>query len=123
MAEQTEAIRDVVVVGGGASGLSATLALARARRSVTVVDAGEPRNAPAHGVHGLLGLEGVVVSTQMATRAEPFAGIGIEPTPHPAGAFIETDQFGATSVPGAPRCPSWSSTTAPPRGWPPEAPS
>jgi thioredoxin reductase len=56
MAEQTEAIRDVVVVGGGAAGLSAALTLARARRSVTVVDAGEPRNAPADGVHGLLGL-------------------------------------------------------------------
>jgi len=268
MAEQTEAIRDVVVVGGGAAGLSAALTLARARRWVTVVDAGEPRNAPADGVHGLLGLEGVspvgllargcdevlgyvgealagevvdvscasygflvslrdgavlharrlliatglvdqlpdipgvreqwgrgvlhcpychgsevrdrrigvlgtdlmavhkamlfrqwspdvvffahdhqlepqdrakldaldvavvagtisrleieddhvtgvrltdgtvvavdavVVSTQMVTRAEPFVGIGIEPTPHPAGAFIETDQFGVTSVPG-----------------------
>ena len=42
----------------------------------------------------------VVVSTQMVTRAEPFARIGIEPTSHRAGAFIETDQFGATSVPG-----------------------
>jgi thioredoxin reductase len=268
MAEQTGATRDVVVVGGGAAGLSAALTLARARRWVTVVDAGEPRNAPADGVHGLLALEGlspvellargrdevlgyggeilagevvdvscasygfavvlrdgavlqtrrlliatglvdelpdipgvreqwghdvlhcpychgwevrdrrigvlgtepmsvhkallfrqwstdvvffaddhqlepqdranldaldvsviagrvsrleidgdhvtgvrlddgqvvavdvVVVSTQMVTRAEPFAGIGIEPTSHPAGVFIETDQFGATSVPG-----------------------
>jgi thioredoxin reductase len=268
MAEQTGGVRDVVVVGGGAAGLSAALTLVRARRWVTVVDSGEPRNAPADGVHGLLALEGVspvelltrgreevlgyggeilagevvdvscatfgfmvmlrngavlhtkrlliatglvdelpdiagvreqwghgvlhcpychgwevrdrtigilgtgpmsvhkavlfhqwssdivffaneyqldpqeraqldaldvtvvtgtisgleveggdvtgvrlrdgevvavdavVVSTQMVTRAEPFAGIGIEATPHPAGAFIETDQFGATSVPG-----------------------
>ena len=268
MAEQTGATRDVVVVGGGAAGLSAALTLARARRWVTVVDAGEPRHAPADGVHGWLALEGlspvellargrdevlgyggeilagevvdvscasygfavvlrdgavlqtrrlliatglvdelpdipgvreqwghdvlhcpychgwevrdrrigvlgtepmsvhkallfrqwstdvvffaddhqlepqdranldaldvsviagrvsrleidgdhvtgvrlddgqvvavdvVVVSTQMVTRAEPFAGIGIEPTSHPAGVFIETDQFGATSVPG-----------------------
>src|SRR5215213_3768825 len=50
---------DVVVVGGGAAGLSAGLMLARARRSVVVVDAGEPRNAPADGVHGLLGHDGV----------------------------------------------------------------
>jgi thioredoxin reductase/SAM-dependent methyltransferase len=268
MTVQTEQMRDVVVAGGGAAGLSAALTLARARRSVTVVDAGEPRNAPADGVHGLLGLDGVnpvellargrdevlgyggevltgevvdvscasygftvvlrdgallharrlliatglvdqlpdipgvreqwgrgvlhcpychgwevrdrrigvlstdpmavhkailfrqwspdvvffvhdhqlepqdrakldaldvavvtgtisrleidddhvtgvqltdghvvavdavVVSTQMVTRAEPFAAIGIQPTPHPAGAFIETDQFGATAVPG-----------------------
>jgi thioredoxin reductase len=49
---------DVVVVGGGAAGLSGALVLARARRSVVVVDAGEPRNAPADGVHGLLALDG-----------------------------------------------------------------
>jgi thioredoxin reductase len=49
---------DVVVVGGGAAGLSGALMLARARRSVVVVDAGAPRNAPADGVHGLLGRDG-----------------------------------------------------------------
>ncbi len=42
---------DVVVVGGGAAGLSGALALSRARRRVLVVDGGEPRNAPAAGVH------------------------------------------------------------------------
>jgi len=50
---------DVVVVGGGAAGLSAGLTLARARRRVLVVDAGEPRNAPAAGVHGYLTRDGV----------------------------------------------------------------
>ncbi|MFE2751863.1 NAD(P)/FAD-dependent oxidoreductase [Actinosynnema sp. NPDC059335] len=49
---------DVVVVGGGAAGLNGALMLARSRRSVVVVDAGSPRNAPAEGVHGLLGREG-----------------------------------------------------------------
>ena len=38
---------DVVVVGGSAAGLSGAVALARSRRSVLVVDAGDPRNAPA----------------------------------------------------------------------------
>ncbi|MER6106209.1 NAD(P)/FAD-dependent oxidoreductase [Streptomyces sp. NPDC001832] len=52
---------DVVVVGGGAAGLSAALTLGRVRRSVLVIDAGEPRNAPAVGVgaHGILGREGI----------------------------------------------------------------
>jgi thioredoxin reductase len=52
-------MRDVVIVGGGAAGLSAALTLARARRAITVVDAGAPRNAPAAAAHGLLGLEGI----------------------------------------------------------------
>jgi len=50
---------DVVVVGGGAAGLNGALMLARSRRSVVVIDAGAPRNAPATGVHGLLGREGM----------------------------------------------------------------
>ena len=41
---------DVVVLGGGAADLSGALILARSRRSVVVVDAGEPRNAPASAV-------------------------------------------------------------------------
>ncbi len=50
---------DVVVIGGGAAGLSGGVTLGRARRSVLVVDAGEPRNAPAAGVHNYLGLDGI----------------------------------------------------------------
>ncbi len=50
---------DVGVVGGGAAGLSGALMLARARRSVVVVDAGAPRNTPAAGVHGLLARDGI----------------------------------------------------------------
>jgi len=50
---------DVVVVGGGAAGLSAALVLVRARRSVVVVDAGAPRNAPAAHLHGFLSRDGM----------------------------------------------------------------
>jgi thioredoxin reductase len=49
---------DTVVIGGGAAGLNGALMLARSRRSVVVIDNGTPRNAPADGVHGLLGLDG-----------------------------------------------------------------
>ncbi len=62
---------DVVVVGGGAAGLSTALVLARSRRSVLVVDAGEPRNAPADAVHGYLGREGTPpLELTAAGRAE-----------------------------------------------------
>jgi thioredoxin reductase len=58
MSDQLNNHYDVVVVGGGAAGLNGALMLARSRRSVVVIDAGAPRNAPAAGVHGLLGREG-----------------------------------------------------------------
>ncbi|TKJ19761.1 NAD(P)/FAD-dependent oxidoreductase [Blastococcus sp. CCUG 61487] len=73
---------DVVVIGGGAAGLSGALTLARARRSVLVVDAGEPRNAPAGHVHNYLGREGT-------PPAELYAvGRG------------EVESYGGTVVPG-----------------------
>src|SRR5947209_10742542 len=50
---------DVIVIGGGAAGLSGALTLARSRRSVLVIDAGTPRNAPAAGVHGFLTRNGM----------------------------------------------------------------
>ncbi|OMH25997.1 thioredoxin reductase [Tersicoccus phoenicis] len=49
---------DAVVIGGGAAGLNGALMLVRSRRSVVVIDAGTPRNAPADAVHGLLALDG-----------------------------------------------------------------
>jgi thioredoxin reductase len=52
-------IVDAVVIGGGAAGLNGALMLARSRRSVVVIDSGTPRNAPAEGVHGLLGADGI----------------------------------------------------------------
>ncbi|WP_212518354.1 NAD(P)/FAD-dependent oxidoreductase [Actinospica acidithermotolerans] len=59
MTQELHEMYDVVVVGGGAAGLNGALQLARSRRSVAVIDAGAPRNAPAEGVHGLLGREGM----------------------------------------------------------------
>ena len=50
---------DVVVVGGGAAGLGGALMLGRSRRSVLVIDSGEPRNALAAGVHGFLTRDGM----------------------------------------------------------------
>jgi thioredoxin reductase len=78
MAERAELMRDVVVVGGGAAGLSAALTLARARRRVTVVDAGAPRNAPADGVHGLLALDGLNPVELLARGRAEVTGYGGE---------------------------------------------
>jgi thioredoxin reductase len=50
---------DVIVIGGGPAGLSGAVALARSLRSVLVVDAGEPRNAPADGIHNYLTRDGM----------------------------------------------------------------
>jgi thioredoxin reductase len=49
---------DVAIIGGGAAGLSAALVLGRARRRVAVIDAGEPRNAPARHMHGFISRDG-----------------------------------------------------------------
>jgi len=58
VSDQLNGRYDVVVAGGGAAGLNGALVLARSRRSVVVIDAGNPRNAPAAAVHGLLGRDG-----------------------------------------------------------------
>ncbi len=49
---------DVIIIGGGVAGLSAALILARARRSVLVLDAHEPRNRFAPHMHGVLSRDG-----------------------------------------------------------------
>ena len=54
---------EVVVVGGGLAGLAGALTLARARRSLLVVDAGQPRNAPAARAHGYLSRDGAAAGT------------------------------------------------------------
>ncbi|TDD06630.1 NAD(P)/FAD-dependent oxidoreductase [Nonomuraea diastatica] len=65
------AVHDVVVVGAGAAGLNAALILGRARRRVVVVDAGEPRNAPAAHLHGFLSRDGLPPATLLELgRAE-----------------------------------------------------
>jgi hypothetical protein len=56
---EISAAYDVIVVGGGAADLSGALVLARSRRSVLVIDSGEPRNAPAAAMHHFLSRDGM----------------------------------------------------------------
>lgn len=48
-------MNDVIIIGGSFAGLAAALQLGRARRKVTVLDTGLPRNRFAGHSHGLLG--------------------------------------------------------------------
>jgi thioredoxin reductase len=64
-------MEDVLIIGGGAGGLSAALTLSRIRWRVLVVDKGEPRNAPAAQVHGFISRDGTPPADLLAAgRAE-----------------------------------------------------
>jgi thioredoxin reductase len=67
---------DVLVVGGGAAGLSAALVLLRARRTVVVVDSGAPRNAPAEHMHGFLSRDGMPPRDLLAEGRSEVTGYG-----------------------------------------------
>ncbi|MFE9628284.1 NAD(P)/FAD-dependent oxidoreductase [Streptomyces sp. NPDC006527] len=69
---------EVIVIGGGAAGLSAALVLGRARRRTLVVDAGEPRNAPAAHMQGYLSRDGMPPAEFLAAGREEIARYGVE---------------------------------------------
>jgi thioredoxin reductase len=69
---------DVAIVGGGAAGLSAALVLGRARRRVAVIDAGEPRNAPAEHMQGFLSRDGMPPAELLALGRSEVSGYGVE---------------------------------------------
>ena len=90
---------DVVVVGGGAAGLSGAKIMARSRRSVLVIDAGTPRNAPADGVHNYLYAEGTAPSRLTEIGRAEATGYDVD--------IVEGAATAATVVqrpePGSPR--------------------
>jgi thioredoxin reductase len=67
---------DVVVIGGGAAGLSAALMLARSRRRVAVVDSGQPRNSMARHLHGFLSRDGATPSLLLETGRDEVRSFG-----------------------------------------------
>ncbi|MCW2601358.1 MAG: SAM-dependent methyltransferase [Frankiales bacterium] len=81
---------DVVVVGGGAAGLSGALALGRARRSVLVIEHGAPRNAQADQVHNYLGREGTPPAELLAIARSEVAQYGVE--------LLNADALAATKL-------------------------
>ena len=77
--EGAERVRyDAVVIGAGTAGLSAGLLLGRSRRRVLLLDGGEPRNAPAAGVHGFFTRDGVSPGELLEIGREqlkPYGGV------------------------------------------------
>jgi thioredoxin reductase len=69
---------DVIVIGGGPAGLSAALMLGRARRRVVVCDAGTPRNAQSHALHGFLSRDGVPPAELLRCGREEVRRYGVE---------------------------------------------
>ena len=100
---------DVIVIGGGAAGLSAALMLGRARRRTLVVDARAPRNRFAAHMHGVLGHEQHGGHAQIAVHrvdgadqvaeAEQASGKGGGLFVHPTGAFTCAGRLIARGVP------------------------
>ncbi|PXA67741.1 NAD(P)/FAD-dependent oxidoreductase [Cryobacterium arcticum] len=100
-----ESVVDVVIVGGGAAGLSAAVVLGRARRSVVVVDGGAPRNAPASGVHSFLTRDGLSPAELVRLGQDEARGYGVTvvsgqavDTQRSAEGFTVTLGTGATVV-------------------------
>jgi thioredoxin reductase len=71
MSQDGSLVYDVIIIGGSYAGLAAALQLARARRRVLVLDAGQRRNRFASHSHGFLGQDGRPPGVIAATgRAE-----------------------------------------------------
>ncbi|MFB0840464.1 FAD-binding protein [Arthrobacter sp. E44] len=87
---------DVVIVGGGAAGLSAATTLGRALRSVLVIDSGTPRNAPAAGVHGYLSRDGISPGELLSIGRREVLSYG--------GTLTEGEAVSARRTPGDLRC-------------------
>ncbi len=94
---------DVLVIGGGPAGLSAGLMLARARRRVTIVDGGQPRNRFAAHMHGVLGHDGKSPATLAAEgrrEVESYGGEVVHATiasvVRHAKSFAVTSESGST---------------------------
>jgi thioredoxin reductase (NADPH) len=72
------AVVDVVVIGGGPAGLAAATSLARFRHRVVLVDAGQPRNAAASGVHNYLSRDGMAPAELLAAGRAELRGYGAQ---------------------------------------------
>jgi thioredoxin reductase len=84
--------RDAVIIGGSFAGLSAAMYIARARRTVSVVDTGSPRNRFAQHSHGFFAQDGSDPRAMVATARSQVAA-------YPTVSFIDGEALSATRNP------------------------
>ncbi len=84
---------DVIIVGGSFAGLSAAMQLARARRSILLIDGGQPRNRYAAHSHGFLGQDGKTPHEILRTAREQLAH-------YPTVTFLDGDAVNASGEHG-----------------------
>ncbi|HVX30314.1 MAG TPA: NAD(P)/FAD-dependent oxidoreductase [Nitrolancea sp.] len=79
---------DAIVIGGSFAGLSAAMYIARARRSVAVIDNGSPRNRFAEHSHGFFTQDGSAPEAMLATARAQVAA-------YPTVTFIQGEAISA----------------------------
>jgi thioredoxin reductase len=84
--------QDATIIGGSFAGLSAAMYIARARRTVCIIDTGFPRNRFAAHSHGFFAQDGSEPGAMLATARAQVAA-------YPTATFIEDEAIGATKVP------------------------
>ena len=82
---------DAIVIGGSFAGLSAATYIARARRSVAIVDTGLPRNRFAEHSHGFLGQDGSSPWAMLTTARSQVVN-------YPTVTFIDGEATTATKT-------------------------
>lgn len=87
---------DVIVIGGGPAGLSATSALCRVARKVIVFDSQQYRNARTRNMHDVIGSDGKRISHVQVPLLNSF--LGAKPDEFRTAARNQINKYGTAVV-------------------------
>lgn len=90
---------DVLIIGGGFAGTAAGVTLARAQRTVRIIDNGKPRNRFSAHSHGIMGRDGANPMELLDQGRNEFMTFGGEVTQDEVTSLEQTDN-------------AWTATTA-----------